>query len=414
LRLALATIGWVGLVLGGALIGSGPAHAQIDPVQRRVFQAAYALPLKEHGPIAAYGFYYHNQPGFLQTNLTLRLAVVPVYLDAEVGIGEALGAQTDVAIGLSGGGFADSYNEIRRGDYLTEESFDGHAAEINASVYHLFNPGDRAPLYGILRGGFRGSFFNDDDDTSPQFEVPDTLGRFTVRAGLRLGGREPYLTPRLAGEFSLWYEGQVRMDASAYGYADDRAIEPQAHSFWGRALFASTFEESGRHLEVSVTAGAVLNADRLSAYRLGSFLPLVAEFPLSLPGYHVEEISADQFALLNAQYVHPIDHARRWNAFAFGSVAGVDYLDGLEQPGRWHSGVGGGMLFRSANGAWLFGAGYAHGFQAIREDDRGGHTVTVLVQYDLDALYREGGQPFWEPVLGTKVWQGLLRQIGGR
>jgi hypothetical protein len=114
-------------------------------VQRRVFQAGYALPLHEHGPVAAYAFYYHNEPHFLQTNLTLRLAVVPVFVDSEFGILEALSPHTDLALGLSGGGFADSFSEIREGDYITAESFTGHSAELNASVYHLFNPGDDRP-----------------------------------------------------------------------------------------------------------------------------------------------------------------------------------------------------------------------------------------------------------------------------
>jgi hypothetical protein len=92
----------------------------------------------------------------------------------------------------------------------------------------------------------------------------------------------------------------------------------------------------------------------------------------------------------------------------------VDYLPGLEQPGNWHAGVGGGILYRSASGAWQLGAAYAYGLEAIREDGRGAHSFTFMIQYDLDALFREGGRPFWEPVLSTKTWQGLLRRIGGQ
>ena len=56
-----------------------------------------------------------------------------------------------------------------------------------------------------------------------------------------------------------------------------------------------------------------MDADRFSAYRLGGFLPLVAEFPLSLPGYYFQEISARQFVLLNASYLLPLDAEKRWN-----------------------------------------------------------------------------------------------------
>src|SRR5262245_28965846 len=59
-----------GLALVCAL--SAPeARAQIDPVQRRVFQAGYTQPMQEHGPLEAYGFYYHNEPNFFRTNITL-------------------------------------------------------------------------------------------------------------------------------------------------------------------------------------------------------------------------------------------------------------------------------------------------------------------------------------------------------
>jgi hypothetical protein len=398
----------------GLLVAVGTLDAQIDPVERRVFQIGYAQPLHEHGPIAAYAFYYHNQPAFVRSNLTLRLAVAPVYLDAELGINNALGPHTDFAIGLSGGGFADSYNELRRGNYFTSESFMGHAAELNTSVYHLFNPGQIAPIHGILRSSFHGSFFERDSDTAPDFEVPDNLASIALRAGLRLGGREPYLAPNLAGEFSVWYEGHYRSDPGPYGFNGDRRINEFSHLFWARALFAYTFPESNRHFEVSLTGGTSLDADRLSAYRLGSYLPLGSEFPLSLPGYHIEEISADQVLVLNAQFHQPVSPNKSWNVLGFGSIAIVDYLSGLEQPGHWHSGVGGGVVYQSPSGGWHIGTTYAYGITAMREHGRGAHTFTLVVQYDLDALLRNGKRPFWEPVFDTKPWQGLFRRLGGR
>ena len=51
------------------------AFAQIDPVERDLIQFGYNQAFEGHQPLAAYAFYYHNQPDFLRTNLTLRLAV---------------------------------------------------------------------------------------------------------------------------------------------------------------------------------------------------------------------------------------------------------------------------------------------------------------------------------------------------
>src|SRR5205823_13855348 len=67
------------------------------------------------------------------------LAIAPIYMYSELGFSHLLGDHTDVAIGLAGGGFADDYSEVRRGNYFREESFDGHSAEISGSIYHTFN-----------------------------------------------------------------------------------------------------------------------------------------------------------------------------------------------------------------------------------------------------------------------------------
>ena len=73
------------------------ASAQIDPVQRDLIQFGYNQAFEGHAPMAGYAFYYHNQPDFLRTNLTLRLAVAPVYLDSELGFVNGLGPNTDFA-----------------------------------------------------------------------------------------------------------------------------------------------------------------------------------------------------------------------------------------------------------------------------------------------------------------------------
>ena len=59
-------------------------------------------------------------------------------------------------------------------------------------------------------------------------------------------------------------------------------------------MLAYTLPELKHSFYVSVTAGTSVHADRFSAYRLGSLLPLVAEFPSPLPGYYYQEISAQE------------------------------------------------------------------------------------------------------------------------
>jgi hypothetical protein len=377
--------------------------AQIDPVRRELFQVGYNQSLEGQSPISAYAFYYRNQPDFLShSNLTLRLAVAPTYLDSELGIRGALGDNTDLGLGLAGGGYADSYYEIRQGKYYPGESFDGHGGEISGALYHLFNPGDLVPLNGLLRGSFRYSAFDRDEDTAAAFDVPEEQTAFHVRTGLRWGGEEPTLFPAVAMELSVWYEGQFRLHTDSYGYNDDRRIEPDSHLFWARALLAYTLPKSQQSFSLSLTAGTSAQADRFSAYRLGSLLPLGAEFPLSLPGYYYEELSARQFALLGGNYSVPLDRAGRWNLNAVAATAAVDYLPGLEQPGHWHSGVGGGILYRRSD-AFKVLVSYAYGVDAMRTGGRGASSIGILLQLDW-----EQARPFFH-MGGAHQIQGQQR-----
>lgn len=164
------------------------ALAQIDPVKRDLVQLGYDAALQGHAPLAGYAFYYRNDPGFLRTNLTLRLAVAPVYLDSELGVSRVFGERMDLGIGLAGGGFADSYSEVREGKYVRRESFLGHSAEGSVSLYHLFNPERQIPLNFVLRGSVHHAFYERDNDTAADFVVPEDRTSFCVRTGVRWGG----------------------------------------------------------------------------------------------------------------------------------------------------------------------------------------------------------------------------------
>jgi len=377
------------MVAGLLTAGILHAPAQIDPTRRELIQLGFNAPLEGHGPPAAYAYYYLNKPNLLSnSNLTLRLAVAPVYLDSELGISRALGEYTDVGLGLAGGGFADSYFEVDQGKYERKESFIGHGGEVSSSIYHLFNPASRIPLNGVLRGAVHYSLFADDADTAGNFSLPEDQVFFRVRTGLRFGGREPVMLPDLAMELSVWYEGEFRAEPNRYGYNGDRTVESSSHLFWGRGLLTYAVPEQKHNFGVSLTAGSGLNLDRFSAYRLGGNLPLSSEFPLSLPGYYYQELSAQSFVLLAGSYSIALDAKQHFRASVTAATGWVDYLDGLSQPRNWNSGVGGGLVFRSPSDSWQVAVAYGYGFDAIRGDDRGAQSVSILVQFDLDRVKR--------------------------
>ena len=379
-------------------------YGQIDPVKRELIQSGYNAAFQGHAPLSAYAFYYRNEPDFLNTNLTLRLALAPTYLDSELGISRALGENTDLGLGLAGGGFADDYYEIRQGKYIQGESFDGYGGQTSLSIYHLFNPGQLIPLYGVARGIVHFASYDTGSSTLSTFHLPQDMGIFSVRTGLRWGGREPSLFPALAMELSIWYQGDFRTRADTYGF-NDRSVEWSSHLFWAEAFLAYTFEKRHDSFSVNLTAGTSIDADRFSAYRLGGFLPMVSEFPLSLPGYYYQELSAQKFLLLNGTYTLPLDRQRRWNVTALAATALVDYLPGLEQPGNWNSGLGAGVFYTSR--AWRVMVGYGYGVDAIRSGGRGAHSIGLLLQLDL-APAREA---FFQPQT-PGPWRGFQRLFG--
>lgn len=379
--------------------------AQVDPFPRELIQVGYNGSLQGKAPLAAYMFYYRNMPDFYRTNLTLRLALAPVYLDAELGISHVFNENTDLGIGLAGGGYADSYDEIRGGKFLQAESFTGHGGEVSLSLYHCFNPGQLIPLNGVLRGIVHYSTYDRNGDTAFNFQLPEDRTAYSIRTGLRWGGKEPLLYPSLAMELSAWYEGQFRGNSGSYGFADDRTVEKVSHLFWMQGLLAYTMTNSGQNFYISVTAGTSVDADRFSAYRLGALLPLVSEFPLSLPGYYFNEISARDFVLIGANYTIPLDRGHHWNLNFTGTTAGVDYLAGLEQPGNWHSGVGAGLLYESPSLKVMLG--YAYGVDAIRSHGRGAHSIGLLMQFDLS----HARQALFSPDQPGR-WRGFQKALG--
>ncbi len=388
LRLALAFSMTTSVVLG-----------QVDPEKRELVQLGFTQAVQGASPVGAYAFYYLNEPDFFATNMTLRLAVAPVYLDSEVGFVHLLGPNTDLGVGLAGGGFADNYYEYEKGKYFPEQSLTGDGGEASVSIYHLFNPGQLIPLFGVLRLKGRLTAYEGSDEIAPGFVLPHDHRTFEWRVGLRLGGREPLLWPDLAMEVSAWYEGQYRTDSGGYGFDGDRELEARSELFWGRTLFIYTLAKSKQSIDVSLTGGASVHADRFSAYRLGGDLPLASEFPLAIPGYYYQELSASSFFSSTAHYTVPLNADKTWSLSPVASVAVLDYLVGLGQPGKFNSGVGLEAGYRSRSGVWEVAATYGYGFEAIRSDGRGGQSVGILCQINLGARH-PGGPSELDRVIG--------------
>jgi len=313
----------------------------------------------------------------------------------ELGFRQLLSPNTDVGFGFSGGGFAENYYEIRQGNYYKSESFDGHGGGASLNLYHLMNPRQMIPLNVVVQGGFHYSTYSRTADTVDSFSLPANRENTFLRAGLRLAGKEPMLYPDLAMEVSVWFERQWRFGDSSYGFAGD-PLQVQANSdlYWIYAGMSYAWTNTGHQFAFGLTAGGSENADRFSAWRLGGVLPLASEFPLTLPGYYYQELSARRFVHLSGTYIMPLSANHRWQARVGAASACLDYLAGFEQPSRWQTGAGAALSYTSRSQVWRMIAQYGYGFNAIRDGHEGEHSLGLLFQYNFEQRkYRNATAP---------------------
>jgi hypothetical protein len=388
----------------GVLAAISTAYAQIDPEPRNLLQLGVNQSLHNDGPAAAYAFYYWNMPDVPATNTTLRLAIAPVYADGELGFRGLLGQNTDLAVGVFGGGFYNSYQEVRKGNYFRDESFDGHGGGAALSVYHLFNPSAEVPLNGIVRGIVNYHAFSDSSDTANNFKLPDNQPFYTLHTGLRWGGKEPLLTPCLAAEVAVWYDLEYRPDSGHYGFGQgDRELKSTSHKFLGSALLLYTMPRSEHYIALGLMGGAVINPDRFSAYRLGGALPFTSEYPLFIPGYFYEELSTKDFGLLYGLYAIPLGHSKSWRIFAGGATSVSKYVDGLGQSNDWNSGVTGGLGYTTKNRRFTSAAAFGYGIDAIRSDGRGGYSMGLMLQYNFGRTTKFASDRAFETLQNARI-----------
>lgn len=155
--------------------------------------------------------------------------------------------------------------------------------------------------------------------------------------------------------------------------------------FWLYTAFNQAWTNSGQQMTFTMMAAGSAGADRLNAWRLGGVLPLGGEFPLALPGYYYEEITARRLLHFSGSYVFPLSAGHRWQLRLAVATAWVDYLPGFEQSGNWVTGAGPGIAYTSVSRSWRWIVRYGYGVNALRNGDDGAHSVGLLFQYNFRA-----------------------------
>jgi len=358
------------------------ARAQLDPAPRQILHLGANVSLTDPGPLGAYAFYYWNMPSFPTTNQILRLVIAPGYVNSELGFKELLGPLNDVGVGAFGGFGAENYSEVDGGRLYKNQSFSGNDVGINVSLYHRFNPDQMIPLTGVLRETMDYVGYTRDNNTAGNFSVPGTQPIFTTRIGFRWGGKEPVLAPTLGMEVSGWYELEHRSDDVTYGFNNDRQLESTPQRIWGRAQINYTTLTYQHYIVASLQGGTVIDPDRMSCFRLGGVLPYTKEFPLLIPGYYYQELSARDFGLANVTYAIPFGPEKSWYVMGEGSAALVSYVDETGQPGAFNSGIGAGTGYIAPSRRWKCFGLFGYGFEAERENGRGGYSIGLAFEYN--------------------------------
>jgi hypothetical protein len=359
--------------------------AQIDPVDRHLLEIGYDQALVGHGPQAIYAYYYFNSPEFFGPDVALRVAVAPAYLDSEIGFKHLISPTTDVGIGVAGGAFGDNYYDVRQGKYIEAQSFYGDGGGGSVNIYQLLDPGALIPVNLIVRSGLRSSTYFRTAATSPDFALPKNQVNASAIAGLRIAGIQPTLYPDLALEVSGWFERQWHFEDDSYGIDYDRSISPYTNLYWLYAGLDYELKASGDRFSFATTVGGSTDADRFSAWRLGGDLPLVSEFPLEIPGYYYEELTATRFLHFHGTYSIPLDQDHRWNLQLEAATARLVYLPGFAQKGDWQTGAGCGIIFAPKRKPYEIALRYGYGFNAIRHGKDGAQSIGLLFQYDFNA-----------------------------
>ena len=373
------------------LMGCRAVLGQLDPASRSLVQVGYDQPTTGSGPQAVYAYYHYNNPGFLRTNVVLRLVIAPAYLDTELGFHELISPSTDVGFGVRGGLLGDSHFEVRQGEYFQEESFAGHGGGLSLNLYQRLDPGWRIPLHLIVQGGPKWTTYSDWTRTGDTFEVPEDRMDGSTRVGLRFAGKEPMLYADQGLEVSVWYERQWRSPSGDFGYSEDRRVSSGTDLYWLYTGFNQAWPQSGQQMTFSMTLAGSEGADRLNAWRLGGVLPMMGEFPLALPGYYYDEFTARRVLHFSGSYVMPLSLDHRWQLRLAVATAWVDYLEGFEQAGHWVTGAGPGLSYTSRSKSWRCIVRYGYAVNALRHGKDGAQSVGLLFQYNFKARGESAG-----------------------
>lgn len=318
-----------------------------------------------------FGYFLWKRKAWPWPSSDFKLTFAGIAADAELTLRSLLSEETDLGFGMN-------YRVLKRFEEYRQGQIDiGNRMEVNQVAGRLFVQQHLMANYaeiGQLRGTYEWGYtdYSRDDDTSSNFTLaPDGLFQ-TLKLNGGSGKLKSSNYSPSGWDFNFGAEATFRDHWRRWGPPNLWDSPSEFQKFQLNSTYvASSF---GEQKIISKLSGGVGNdLDRLSAFKLGGSLTGLPE-AFVLHGFYTREIFAEDFVLLNLDYLIPILKEQQ--------LALHFYLDGAatrrgDIPDRdFHDwvGSGAGMSFKGWwETDWLIGYGY--GINAQRGADLGGHEI---------------------------------------
>ncbi len=334
--------------------------------------AGISVPVDDgRGYPAGYGFFLWKRSAWPWPSTDFKLTMAGINGDAELIHRGLIASDTDLGYGFN-------YQTLGRFEEYHQGQIDiGNRMETNKASGRLFlqqhvisNYAEIAQIRAAYEFGYED--YSREDDTSPTF----TLAPSSFFQTLKLHGGTGKLTrsnysPK-GWNLNFGAEATFRDDWSRWGPPNlwDSPSEFQKFQIDGSYVALSIHEQK---LVTKFSGGIGNGLDRLSAYKLGSSLTGTPH-SLVLHGFYTREIFAEDYELLNFDYVMPLlkDQQLAWHLYFDEAI--TQRSDIPDNQAHVWFGSGTGISFKGYGDIHCL-IGYGYGINAPRGSDHGGHEI---------------------------------------
>ncbi len=331
-----------------------------------------SLPLDDgRGYPGGYGYFLWKRKAFPWASSDFKLLFAGIVGDAELTFRSLLTENTDLGVGASYhvlGGFEEyERGQIRIGNRMDT---DQASARLFIQQHIVVNYAEIAQVRATYEGGYIN--YSRDDDTSSDFTLaPDgAFHSLKLNAGTGKVIRSSYQPG--GWDLNLGFEATFRENWRQWGPAGlwYSPSEYQKLQIDGTYVF-TPFDH--QKLVSTFSGGLGNQLDRLSNFRLGSGLTGFGAVR-TLHGFYVRELFAQDYGLLNLDYVIPLQKESELALHLYGDAAVTHRSDTSDHAAHGWAGTGAGVSFKGFwDTDWLMGYGY--GINAQRGTDHGGHEL---------------------------------------